>query len=151
MLSKNRRIAVTNCLLATSSLLSRGVTISITCASRKLISLGYGRVHSELLITNPNLVKVVLKAEHHFLELTEEEYVIFYEFTVWRLAGWEQAFLEFRAGIVDKELWIAWDGVYRHVVVGKPGYSEFFNKTRSEWDSRFMKYVDSIIENESDT
>ena len=113
--------------------------------------LNYGRAHSELLITNPNLVKVVLKAEHHYPGLTDEEHAIFYEFTVWRLAGWEHAYLEYTEDIVDKELWAAWDAVYRHVVLGKPGYVDFFNNTRPEWDSRFMKHVDSIIGNASDT
>ncbi len=107
--------------------------------------LDYGREQAELLITEPSLVKLVIEAEQDAENLTEEDQILFYEFTTWRLAAWEMAFLGNIDGLMDAETWVGWDGYYRLMIAGKPGYSKFFQDTRPQWDSRFMKHVDGII------
>jgi hypothetical protein len=119
-------------------------TIAIESSTR-IGRVDYGRQQSELLITEPGLAKLVLAAEKKADNLTEEEQLLFYEFTTWRLAAWEMAYLDYIDGLMDEETWIGWDGYYRLFVVEKPGYQKFFRDTRPQWDSRFLTHVDNIL------
>jgi hypothetical protein len=105
----------------------------------------FGRNQAELLITEPGLAKFVIEAEKDAKNLTEEEQLRFYEFTSWRLATWENSYIANIEGIMAEEMWLSWDGYYRLLVEGKPGYIQFFEDTRPQWDARFMKHVDEII------
>ncbi len=105
----------------------------------------FGRQQAELLITEPGFAKFVIGAEKDAKNLTEEEQLRFYEFTSWRLATWENSYIANIEGIMAEEMWISWDGYYRLLVEGKPGYIQFFKDTRPQWDARFMKHVDEII------
>ena len=114
-------------------------------ASTQQGRLDYGREQAELLFTEPKLAKLVLKAEKDAENLTEEDHLRFYEFTTWRLAAWELAHMGHLDGIMDEEMWEAWDGYYRLLLRDKPGYLKFFKDTRPQWDARFMKHVDEVI------
>jgi hypothetical protein len=100
---------------------------------------------TELLITQPGLAKLVMEAERNANVLSDEEQLLFYEFTTWRMATWELTYQEYVDGLLDEETWLAWDGYYLLFVKGKPGYRKFFSDTRPQWDSRFMAHVDKSL------
>ena len=92
------------------------------------------------------LARLVMGAEQDTSALNDEERLLFYEFTTWRMATWELTYLEYIDGLIDEELWLAWDGYYMLFVEGKPGYRTFFIDTRQQWDSRFMAHVDKSLQ-----
>jgi hypothetical protein len=114
-------------------------------ASTRIGRLDFGRQQSQLLITEPGLAKLVLAAEKNADNLTEEEQLIFYEFTSWWLATWEMAYMDHIDGLVEEETGLGWDGYYRLFVIENPGYKKFFQDTRPQWDSRFLAHVDNIL------
>ena len=113
--------------------------------------LAYGREQSELLLTNPDLVDLIFKGEKSVESLTDKEKFLFYEYTTWRIAAWEMTYVENLDGIIDEQLWKAWDGYFHLLIDGKPGYQTFFNDTRPQWDSRFMRHIDAIYEKNETT
>ena len=119
-------------------------TIAVEASTRQG-RLAYGREQTELLITQPGLAKLVMEAEKDASVLDDEEQLLFYEFTTWRMATWELTYLEYVDGLIDEETWLAWDGYYLLFVEGKPGYRKFFIDTRQQWDSRFMGHVDKSL------
>ena len=119
-------------------------TIAVEASTRQG-RLDFGRQQAELLITQPGLARLVMGAEQDTSALNDEERLLFYEFTTWRMATWELTYLEYIDGLIDEELWLAWDGYYMLFVEGKPGYRTFFIDTRQQWDSRFMAHVDKSL------
>ena len=119
-------------------------TIAVEASTRQG-RLDYGRQQTELLITQPGLAKLVMAAEKDADNLTDEEELLFYEFTTWRMATWELTYQEYVDGLLDEETWAAWDGYYLLFAKDKPGYRKFFNDTRPQWDSRFMAHVDRSL------
>jgi hypothetical protein len=119
-------------------------TIAVEASTRQG-RLDYGRQQTELLITQPGLAKLVMEAEQNANILNDEEQLLFYEFTTWRMATWELTYQEYVDGLIDEETWLAWDGYYLLFVNGKPGYRKFFIDTRPQWDSRFMAHVDKSL------
>ena len=105
----------------------------------------FGREQAELLITEPGLVELVLRAELNPDDLNEVERLKFYEFTTWRIALWSLTFQANLDGLMDEEVWAGWDGYYLLYVEGKPGYVRFFKDTRPYWDARFYKHVDTVL------
>ena len=79
-------------------------------ASTRQGRLAYGREQTELLITQPGLVTLVMEAEQNADGLNDEEQLRFYEFTTWRFATWELTFQEYTDGLLDEETWAAWNG-----------------------------------------
>ncbi len=119
-------------------------TIAVEASTRQG-RLDFGWQQSELLITQPGLAKLVRVAEQDASTLNEEQRLVFYEFTTWRFATWELTYQEYEDGLIDEELWLAWDGYYMLMAEGKPGYRKFFSDTRRQWDSRFMVHVDKSL------
>jgi hypothetical protein len=119
-------------------------TIAVEASTRQG-RLDFGRQQTELLITQPGLAKFVMEAEQDANILDDEERLLFYEFTTWRMATWELTYQEYIDGLIDEETWLAWDGYYMLFVEGKPGYRKFFSDTRPQWDSRFMAHVDKSL------
>ena len=119
-------------------------TIAVEASTRQG-RLDYGRQQTELLITQPGLAKFVLEAEKNADALNEEDRLLFYEFTTWRMATWELTYQEYVDGLMDEETWAAWNGYYMLMATGKPGYRAFFSDTRQQWDSRFMVHVDQAL------
>jgi hypothetical protein len=119
-------------------------TIAVEASTRQG-RLAYGREQAELLITQPGLAQLVMKAEKNANDLSDEERLLFYEFTTWRMATWELTYQEYVDGLIDEETWLAWDGYYLLFVEGKPGYRKFYDDTRPQWDSRFMAHVDKSL------
>jgi hypothetical protein len=113
-------------------------------ASTQQAMIDYGREQSEILVTDARLANVVSRGEEDPGSLTPHERRQFYEFTTWRLSMWELSFLNAEAGLVDQEMWRAWDGYYRLLVSDRPGYRTFWKDTRPQWDARFMAHIDAI-------
>ena len=119
-------------------------TIAVEASTRQG-RLDFGWQQAELLITQPGLANLVREGEQDANDLNDEEQLLFYEFTTWRFANWELTFLEYEDGLIDDELWLAWDGYYMLMAEGKPGYRKFFSDTRQQWDSRFMVHIDKSL------
>jgi hypothetical protein len=119
-------------------------TIAVEASTRQG-RLDFGWQQTELLITQPGLAQLVMEAENNANVLNDEERLLFYEFTTWRMATWELTYQEYVDGLMDEETWAAWDGYYLLFVKGKPGYRKFFSDTRPQWDSRFMAHVDKSL------
>jgi hypothetical protein len=113
-------------------------------ASTHQAMIDYGREQSEILVTNASLADFVEQGERDPGSLTPHERRQFYEFTTWRMAMWELSFLNHEAGLVDGEMWRAWDAYYRFLVSGKPGYREFWRDNGPAYDSRFIDHVHSV-------
>ncbi len=112
-------------------------------ASTLQAMIDYGRQQSEILVTDATLAALVETGEADPNSLTPRERSQFYEFTIWRMAMWELSFLNHEVGLVEDEMWLAWDGYYRGLVRNKPGYPEFWRDNRAAYDARFMAHVDS--------
>ena len=120
-------------------------TVAVEASTRQG-RLDYGRQQTELLITQPGLAEFVLAAEQNANALNDEERLLFYEFTTWRMATWELTYQEYVDGLIDEETWLAWDGYYLLFAKDKPGYKKFFLDTRQQWDSRFMAHVEKSLD-----
>ncbi len=112
-------------------------------ANTRQAMIDYGREQSEILVTNTALASLVSRGEEDPSSLTAHERQQFYEFTTWRLAMWETAYLNNEEGLLDDEMWLAWDGYYRLLVADKIGYAAFWRDTRPQWHSRFMAHIDA--------
>ncbi len=115
-------------------------------ADTRQAMIDYGREQSEVLLTDTILAALVDKAETDPSSLTPHERSQFYEFTTWRMAMWELSFLNHEVGLVDDEMWLAWDGYYRLLVFDKPGYVDFWRDNRTAYDARFQNHVDVVME-----
>jgi len=107
--------------------------------------LNFGRDQAELVITEPGLAELVLRAEQNVDDLNEVDRLKFYEWATWRLSVWEQTYQANLDGLMEEESWVAWDGYFLLIVEGKPGYVQFFNNTPQIWDARFYKHVDAVL------
>ncbi len=115
-------------------------------ASTHQAMIDYGREQSEILVTDANLAALVKKGEVDPSSLAPHERSQFYEFTTWRMAMWELSFLNHEVGLVDDEMWLAWDAYYRLLVFDKPGYVDFWRDNRTAYDARFQNHVDVVME-----
>jgi hypothetical protein len=119
-------------------------TVAVEASTRQgRLDFGWGQ--TELLITQPGLAKFVMEAEKDAIALDDEERLLFYEFTTWRMATWELTYQEYLDGLMDEETWQAWNGYFLLMTEGKSGYRKFFSDTRAQWDSRFMAHVDKSL------
>jgi hypothetical protein len=129
------------------SLIYVGVEVSQNTAAVKASTqqamIDYGREQSEILVTDDRLADLVSRGEESPGSLTPHERRQFYEFTTWRLSMWELSFLNHRSGLIDEEMWLAWDGYYRLLVSDRAGYRAFWSDTRPQWDPRFMAHIDA--------
>jgi hypothetical protein len=139
---------ITSAIAVVISLIYVGLEIGQNTAAVKANThqsmLDFGREQSEILVTNDTLSALVAKGENNPGALTPNERRQFYEFTTWRMAVWENAFLNHESGLVDEKMWTAWDGYYRLLTLGKPGYAEFWRENRAAYYVPFMDHVDSL-------
>ncbi len=91
------------------------------------------------------LLKLVIKAEQNAENLDEEDRYLFYEYTTWRLGTWETVYSAYMNGLVREDVMLAWDGYYRLLIAGTPGYATFFKDTEPQWPPDFLNHVNEII------
>jgi hypothetical protein len=113
-------------------------------ASTHQAMLDFGREQSEVLVTDSALSNLVQKGEYSPDTLTAHERRQFYEFTTWRMAMWENAFVNHESGLVDDSMWLAWDGYFRLLTSDRPGYTQFWRDNRSGYHSHFMAHIDFL-------
>ena len=139
---------ITSAIAVVVSLIYIGLEVSQNTAAVKANThqsmVDYGREQSEVLLTNESLADLVAKGESNPEALTARERSQFYEFTTWRLSTWESVFMNHERGLVDEEVWRAWDGYYRLLTFDKPGYAEFWRDNRIAYYAPFMDHIDSL-------
>ena len=101
-------------------------TIAVEASTRQG-RLDFGWQQTELLITQPGLVTLVMEAEQNADDLNHEDRLRFYEFTTWRFATWELTFQEYTDGLLDEETWAAWNGYFMLMI--QPKEDERLKKT----------------------
>ncbi len=140
---------ITSALAVVVSLVYVGFQINQNTAAVKASThqamIDYGREQSEILVTDATLAALVAKGEGDPSSLTPHERGQFYEFTTWRMAMWESAFLNHEIGLVEDEMWLAWDGYYRLLVFDKPGYMDFWRDNRAAYHALFQNHVDDLL------
>ncbi len=139
---------ITSAFAVVASLLYVGVqvsqnTIAVKQSAHQAMA-DYDREQSALLVTDATLREVVMRGEEDVASLTPDEHRQFYEFTTHMLTTWESSFINYENGLVEEQMWLAWDGYYRLLISGKDGYTTFWNDTRPQWDARFMAHIDAI-------
>jgi hypothetical protein len=139
---------ITGAIAVVASLMFVGVQVSQnTIAVRQgaqQAMVDYNREQSALLVTDATLREVVMRGEEDVASLTPDEHRQFYEFTTHQLTTWETSFINYKNGLVEEQMWAAWDGYFRLHTSGKDGYTTFWNDTRAQWDARFMDHIDAI-------
>jgi hypothetical protein len=139
---------ITSAIAVVVSLIYIGLEVNQNTAAvqanthQSLIDYGWGQ--TEILLTNETLANLVEKAESNSEALTARERALFYEYTTWRLATWESVFMNHEQGLVDEDVWRAWDGYYRLLTLDKPGYAKFWRDNRNSFYAPFMDHVDSL-------
>ena len=139
---------ISSAVAVVASLIYVGFEISQNTAAVKASThqsfIAYGRDHSEMLISNPDIARLVATGEIDLKLLTPLEHGRFYEYTTWRMSMWEMSFLNYEAGLVDVEMFQAIDGYFALLLKDKPGYQQYWKDTRAQWDVRFMDHVDTL-------
>jgi len=118
-------------------------------ASTHLSLIAYGRDQAEILVTNPDLAALVAKANAAPSTLTKLEKDRFFEFTTWTMSVWEAAFLFWKDGLMNDNLWTAYEAYYGELSQ-HPGMKLFWKETREIWEKEFMQHVDKIVSKASD-
>ncbi len=139
---------ITSTVAVVASLVYVGVqvsenTIAVRQSAHQAMA-DYDREQSALLVTDATLREVVMRGEEDVTSLTRDERRQFYEFATHLFTPWESAFVNHENGLVDEQMWLAWDGYFQLLISGKDGYTTFWNDTRLQWDARFMAHIDAI-------
>ena len=84
------------------------------------------------------------KAKRSPDELDEVDWERFVSHAYGTFAMWEDALLSHRRGLIDKQIWIAWDGVGRSIWTG-PGFEKFWEQEGRTHSPMFQSYVNTEI------
>ncbi len=141
---------ITSAFAVVASLVYVGVqvsqnTIAVTQSTHQAMT-DYNREQSALIVTDATLREVIMRGEEDVASLTPDEHRQFYEFTTHLFTNWESSFINYENGLVEEQMWLAWDGYFRLLSSGKEGYTTFWKDTRPQWDARFMAHIDALNE-----
>ncbi len=141
---------ITSAFAVVASLVYVGVqvtqnTIAVRQSTHQAM-IDYNREQSALIMTDATLREVVMRGEEDVASLTPDEHRQFYEFTTHMLTTWETSFINYENGLVEEQMWLAWDGYFRLLSSGKEGYTTFWKDTRPQWHPRFMAHIDALTE-----
>ncbi len=117
-----------------------------TQATLNIDLLAIGRENAELLLSDDELAKIVLRAEQDPESLSLLEREKFLLFTSWRLGVWETAFMNADEGIVADRYFEGFDAWYSELVRRGPGYQYWWNESRHGYDPAFQEHVDRVFE-----
>ena len=76
--------------------------------------------------------------------LDQTDWARFVRFAYQLFAGWENAYLDYRRGLIDNEYWTAWDGANRRLLTGA-GYRRFWEQEREGHAPLFQRYIDEKV------
>jgi len=117
-----------------------------TQATLNMDLMTYGRENAELLLSDDQLVQIVIRAEQDPQSLSLLEREKFLLFTSWRMAVWETAFLNADEGVVAERYFENFDAWYSQLVRRGPGYQYWWNESRHGYDPAFQEHVDRAFE-----
>lgn len=93
---------------------------------------------------NRDYAELILRGQESPDDLDDTDW---YRFVLYAYAGyamWEDAYISFRRGLIDCEIWDAWDGGARSLLTGK-GYEKFWVQEGHAHSPMFREYVDSKV------
>ena len=82
--------------------------------------------------------------------LDETDWLRFVYYAYGMLAMWEDAYISHMRGLIDDEIWAAWDGASRSLLTND-GYRKFWAQERLAHSPSFRAYIDEHIFPLSDT
>ena len=77
-------------------------------------------------------------------DLDEIDWARFVHYAYGTYAMWEDALVSYRRGVIDQDLWSAWDGV-GHSLWASPAFRKFWNEERDGHTRTFQEYMDSEV------
>jgi hypothetical protein len=99
------------------------------------------------LVQSGEVADLVVRGEAGDDALTPAEQRRFFEYCITVFGNWEAAYLHRQNGIINDELWQAWDGYYR-LHFPSPGLARFWEGARSGHAPSFRDYIDGMLTEE---
>ena len=99
----------------------------------------------ELTIEYPELMKVYKGHSNLKVDLKDKESIRRWWFIIMRFTYWEQMFVQFREGIIDKSSVNMWFNFMKTTIRECPEFQRAWKEIRDNWDKRFIVLVDAII------
>jgi hypothetical protein len=96
------------------------------------------------LATNPELLKIVMKAETAPLEVSALEWRRFTHVAFSRIGSWEYLFLARQDSAISEAQWEAFDPFFSTLMC-RPGYRVFWQKNHLSFTSYFGNHVDAKL------
>ena len=93
---------------------------------------------------NRDYAEFILRAQDSPEALDDTDWYRFVLYAYGVCAMWEDAYISHRRGLIDSEIWRAWDGVMRSLFTGK-GYAKFWAQEGYTHSPLFREYIDSKI------
>lgn len=93
------------------------------------------------LSQDPDLARLVIKANREYESLTPEEALRFGSFASSWFSNWQNFLL--RRSFVDEELWQDWDATFRGLLK-TPAYQRFWESERGTFPAVFRRHVDGV-------
>lgn len=123
---------------------------SQTLTSRDVENIVYSRMMEldKLLIENPELVNIVVKASDHSGEITREELKRFLAYEHIYYDSWETLWYYYKEGVMEEGAWNSWDDWFildsrQRSIIGWKG-------NRKNYAGGFLKMVDNNLLRESE-
>ena len=95
------------------------------------------------LSQDPELARLLIKANREYESLTPEEALRFGSFVNDILAIWSSVRLQHQRSFVDAELWQSWDANFRKVFQA-PGFQRVWESEKDTWHADFRRHVEGV-------
>ena len=96
-----------------------------------------------LVLTDEHLAEILIKADSHASDLTPTERLRLEKYITLEFVNWENAFLNWRLGLLDDRVWRVWDRS-NHPSPDMQSYFDFWSQNRGWFDESFAEYVDGL-------
>ena len=93
------------------------------------------------LSQDPELARLLIKANQEYKSLTPEEALRFGSFVDDFLAIWSSFLLQYQRSFVDAKLWQSWDSAFRKTLQG-PGFQRVWESRRDTVHADFRRHVE---------
>ena len=95
------------------------------------------------LSQDPDLARLVIKANQEYESLTPEEALRFGSFVNNFMSIWASFLLQHQRSFVDAELWQSWDASFRKVFQA-PGFQRVWELEKDTWYADFRRHVEGV-------
>lgn len=92
---------------------------------------------------DPELARLLIKANREYESLTPEEVLRFDQFAEDFLSLWSHMQLQHQRSLLDAELWQAWDAGYRRAFEA-PGFRRAWELGKDTFPAAFRRHVDGV-------